>query len=144
MSDPDGGISARRQVGGWRVSTFWPLLLVNVILLIAGIASTFGGIGEDIGVAGLAVALAIIGIFTFLVLFNDAADIRSAITAAFVFVYFSLMGASLNDTVSKKLAEGFGERIFDSFDTLMGVVIGFYFGGKALEWTAGRLRGTAE
>jgi hypothetical protein len=69
--------------------------LVNVVVLLLGIASTFGSVGETIGVAGLAVALVIIGLFTFLLLFDDIADIRSAITAAFLSVYFSLMGASL-------------------------------------------------
>ncbi|MCD6023073.1 MAG: hypothetical protein K0R20_2783 [Actinomycetia bacterium] len=127
--------------GAIRVHTFLLLLLVNLVLFVAGIASTFGGIGRVIGVAGLAVALVAIGIFTFLMLFFDAADIRSAITATFVLVYFSLMGASLNDTVSDKLSAGFGERIFDSFDTLLGVIIGFYFGGKAVELAARYLRG---
>src|SRR5262245_39903303 len=45
-------------------------------------------------------------------------------------------GASLNDTVSDEGSKGFGRVIFDSFNPLGGVIVGFHFGGKALEKVA--------
>jgi hypothetical protein len=124
-----GGSSERIP---WKI--FWSVLIVNLALLIAGVATTFPW--AHIEVAGLAVALVAIGIFTFLMLLVDSGDIRSALTAAFLFVYLALMGASLNETVSGKMVGGFGKVMFDNFSTLFGVIVAFYFGGKALEKVA--------
>ena len=133
--------AARDHLSGsfnWR--TFAPLLLVNLVIISAGVATTF--LWPRIGVAGYAVALMAVGIFTFLMLFVDNGDIRSALTASFVFVYLALLATgSLNKTVADKMSEGFGKTIFDNFNTLVGVIIGFYFGGKALEKFGAATRG---
>jgi|SRR5215471_5354404 len=112
--------------------TFWSLLLVNVVLVLAGIASTFPW--AHIDTAGYAAALVGIGMFTFLMLYVDTRDIRSAITASFVFVYLALIATGpFNTVISEKMSKDFGATVFTNFHTLVAVIVGFYFGGKAIE-----------
>src|SRR5262245_15871074 len=115
-------------------STFWALLLVNPALLLVGVSTTF--FWPQIAAAGLAVIFVVIGIFTFLTLANDSGDIRTALTTAFVFVYLAILGMSLNDFVAGQMNNPFPKLAYENLQTILGVIIGFYFGGKAFEKAA--------
>jgi hypothetical protein len=118
----------------WKI--FVALLIGNLALVSVGVLSTFW---RPVGVAGMAGALVAIGIFTYVMLYADSRDIRSALTAAFVFVYLAVMGMSFHSTFAEKMSVGFGKIMFDDFSTLVNVIVGFYFAGKALEKTAEKL-----
>jgi hypothetical protein len=134
----DAAAAVDRSSGKIRWKIFLALLIGNLALLSGGVLSTF--LWRPLGVAGMAGALVAIGIFTYLMLFVDSGDIRSALTAAFVFVYFSIMGMSFHDVFAEKMSGGFGKIMFDNFATLLGVILGFYFAGKALEKAAEKLQ----
>ncbi|MFJ4846412.1 MULTISPECIES: hypothetical protein [unclassified Streptomyces] len=117
----------------WRVGSL--LVVVNVTLLALGVGSTFWFFGQDIGIAGLSVALPAMSLCTFLVLFTDSRDVRTAVMSAFTVLYFGFVAASFNSEVARAMADktGFLDDVYDSFNTFMIVMVGFYFGGKAAE-----------
>ncbi|MFF3561489.1 hypothetical protein ACFYXS_15755 [Streptomyces sp. NPDC002574] len=117
----------------WRVGSL--LVVVNVALLTLGVGSTFWFFGQDIGIAGLSVALPAMSLCTFLVLFTDSRDVRTAVMSAFTVLYFGFVAASFNSEVARAMADktGFLDDVYDSFNTFMIVMVGFYFGGKAAE-----------
>jgi hypothetical protein len=139
QTKPDKTTTRDPVTGKLRVDLLLWLLFVNLAILGLGIASTFY---DSLGVAGYALALVAMGIFTFSYLFADSSDIRTAVTVAFVFVFLGLLAGSFNDTISTKLSKDFGKTIFDSFNALLTVIIGFYFGGKAWERASRRRNGT--
>ncbi|MFD3455250.1 hypothetical protein ACFWVC_24120 [Streptomyces sp. NPDC058691] len=132
---PPDMFSGRKDDGriNWRVGSL--LVVVNVALLALGVGSTFWFFGQDIGIAGLSVALPAMSLCTFLVLFTDSRDVRTAVMSAFTVLYFGFVAASFNSDVARAMADktGFLDDVYDSFNTFMIVMVGFYFGGKAAE-----------
>jgi hypothetical protein len=125
------------STGNWRLATVLTVGVLNVAILGIGIWSTFDSFpGGDIDLAGLALALAAIAMVTFLGFYNDSGDIRTAIAATFIFVYFATLAASLNNAVEDKLNAGFAKDMFTNLTTLVGVVVTFYITGKTVEATA--------
>jgi VIT1/CCC1 family predicted Fe2+/Mn2+ transporter len=47
-----------------------------------------------------------------------------------------LATAPFNTVLAQRMSENFGKAIFENFNTLVGVMVGFYFGGKAAEKAA--------
>jgi hypothetical protein len=70
--------------------------------------------------------------------FRDAADVRTAFTAAFLTLYLAFVDAAFNNLVTEAFrAQGsFLHSVGDNLNTLMIAIVGFYFGGKAVETTA--------
>ncbi len=125
--------------GQFRWVTVACIGLLNIVLLAVGVWSTLTRFPmKDLGLAGLAVSLAAIGIVTFLAFYNDSADIRTAIAGSFVVVYFAVLTVSLNKQVSEKIDTGGAKMLFDNFTTLVGVIVSFYITGKTIEKVAAR------
>src|SRR5438045_994366 len=112
--------------------------LGDIIFWGLGIASTFWFFGRDIGVAGLAFSTVAPALWTFLLFFRDAADVRTAFTAAFLTLYLAFVAAAFNNLVAEAFrAQGsFLHSVWDNLNTLMIAIVGFYFGGKAVETAA--------
>jgi hypothetical protein len=127
--------SARKENGGFRPMPAILLVAVNIALLAAGVASTFWFFGANIGVAGLAVALPATSLCTFIVLFTDHRDIRTAVMGSFTVLYLGFVSATFNHDFVGMMSDrdGFGRHVYDSFNTFMLVMLGFYFSGKAVE-----------
>jgi hypothetical protein len=128
---------ARRGSGTFVTSTI-VLGVVNVLLLAAGVASSFWFFGANIGIAGLSVALPAAGLCTFLVLFTDHRDIRTAVMGTFTVLYLGFVSATFNTEFVAIMddRDGIGRHVYDSFNTFMLVMLGFYFSGKAVEMVA--------
>jgi len=114
------------------------LVVANVSLLTAGVASSFWFFGQNIGIAGLSVALPAAGLCTFVVLFTDHRDIRTAVMGTFTVLYLGFVSATFNSDFAAIMndREGMGRHVYDSFNTFMLVMLGFYFSGKAAEMVA--------
>lgn len=127
--------SSRNEQGGFRTHAAVLLVAVNIGLLVAGVGSSFWFFGTSIGVAGLAVALPATSLCTFIVLFTDHRDIRTAVMGAFTVLYLGFVSATFNTEFVTMMNDqnGFGRHVYDSFNTFMLVMLGFYFGGKAVE-----------
>jgi hypothetical protein len=133
---PAGDVfSSRDEKGGFRGRTAILLVAVNIGLLVAGVASSFWFFGANIGVAGFAVALPATSLCTFIVLFTDHRDIRTAVMGAFTVLYLGFVSATFNGEFVAMMNDqnGFGRHVYDSFNTFMLVMLGFYFSGKAVE-----------
>lgn len=127
--------SSRNEKGGFRPQTAILLVVVNIGLLVAGVASSFWFFGLNIGVAGFAVVLPATSLCTFIVLFTDHRDIRTAVMGAFTVLYLGFVSATFNGEFVSMMNDqnGFGRHVYDSFNTFMLVMLGFYFSGKAVE-----------
>jgi hypothetical protein len=129
--------SARKEDGGFELKPAMLLVAVNIVFLLAGVGSSHWFFGVNIGVAGLAVALPAMSLCTFVVLFTDHKDIRTAVMGAFTVLYLGFVSATFNNDVLTMMNEdGFGRHVYDSFNTFMLVMLGFYFSGKAVEKVA--------
>ncbi len=117
----------------------WPTValigLGDLLLWGLGIGSTFWFFGHDIGVAGIAFSTVAPALWTFILFYRDAADVRTAFTASLLTLYLGFVAASFNGTVDSDFqADGsFIHSVWENLNTLMIAVVGFYFGGKALE-----------
>lgn len=136
IDDPAAARSASGAKLHWRVA----------LLLVAGNTSLFGlGIAlcyvPRLGVAPLALTIPAAALLTFVVFFTDSRDIRTAITASFLVLYIGFVSASFNTRVTalSDMKGSFFTLVFSDFNSLMLAIIGFYFGGKALETASGRL-----
>lgn len=107
--------------------------ILNIAIIILAICMTFEEFPGPQTIAGIAAALTAMPIITFLALFKDSGDIRTAIAGSFVILYFAFMAAGLNSLISERLDVGFGRTMFDSVNTLVGVIVGFYITGKTVE-----------
>lgn len=129
---PNDPAAARNQGGrvNWKLALV--LVLANLALFGAGIGVTYI---EGIGVAGLALTIPGAALVTFVIFFTDSRDIRTAVTGSFVVLYLGIVSASFNRQVAvlAQDKEAFFSTVFDSFQALMIVVVGFYFGGKSAE-----------
>jgi hypothetical protein len=132
------GLGTRDKDGKFVAKPAVLLVLVNVGLIAAGVASTFWFFGANIGAAGLAVALPATSLCTFIVLFTDHRDIRTAVMGAFTVLYLGFVTATFNQDFLTLMGDenGFGRHVYDSFNTFMLVMLGFYFSGKAVEKVA--------
>src|SRR4051794_35508285 len=137
MTEP---IAARQPDGTFNRSTTLLLIVGNLILFGIGIGTTFI---TKVHLAGLAASLTAIAILTFVVLYKDSDDIRTALAGSFMFLYFAIVGSSLNGSVSAKLNEAGAKDVWTSFNTIVGVVIAFYFTGKSVEIVSKRAREVA-
>lgn len=128
---------ARTGGGSFRTSAII-LVVANIGLLAAGVASSFWFFGANIGIAGMSVALPAAGLCTFIVLFTDHGDIRTAVMGTFTVLYLGFVSATFNSDFAKIMADrdGMGRHVYDSFNTFMLVMLGFYFSGKAVEMVA--------
>src|SRR4051812_35929825 len=110
----------------------------DLLLWGLGIASTFWFFGADIGIAGLAFGVVAPALWTFLMFFRDSSDIRTAFTASFFALYLAFVAASFIPAVGTAYAhEGsFTAAVWGNLNTLMIALVGFYFGGKAVEKAA--------
>lgn len=137
--------SSRNENGGFRLRVAVLLVAVNIGLLVAGVASSFWFFGTNIGAAGLAVALPATSMCTFIVLFTDHRDIRTAVMGAFTVLYLGFVSATFNSEFVAMMSErnGFGRHVYDSFNTFMLVMLGFYFSGKAVELVMANRSGRA-
>jgi hypothetical protein len=128
---------ARAKGGSFKTSAII-LVVANVSLLAAGVASSFWFFGQNIGIAGLSVALPAAGLCTFVVLFTDHRDIRTAVMGTFTVLYLGFVSATFNSDFAAIMndRDGMGRHVYDSFNTFMLVMLGFYFSGKAAEMVA--------
>lgn len=137
--DPVG--AARVHEPGRAGPNWITILLLGVgdlLLWGLGIASTFWFFGANIGIAGLAFGVVAPALWTFLMFFRDSSDIRTAFTASFFALYLAFVAASFIPAVGTAYAhEGsFTAAVWGNLNTLMIAIIGFYFGGKAVEKAA--------
>jgi hypothetical protein len=136
QDDPAAARAASGTKLHWRIA----------LLLIVGNTALFGiGIGlcyvPHLGVASLALTIPAAALLTFVVFFTDSRDIRTAITASFLVLYIGFVSASFNTRVTDLAAmkDSFFATVFNDFNSLMLAIVGFYFGGKALETASGRV-----
>lgn len=136
VDDPAAARSATG--GGLRWKTAVGLIGINTVCIGGGIAATYI---DWVGTASLAFSIPLAALITFVFFFTDSADIRTAITGAFVVLYLGFVSASFNGGVADAAAEenSFFAEVFNSLDTLMIAIIGFYFGGKAVEAASGQI-----
>jgi uncharacterized membrane protein len=138
----------RDEVGAARVNDpgkaglNWTTILLlglgDLLLWGLGIASTFWFFGADIGNAGLAFGVVAPALWTFLMFFRDSSDIRTAFTASFFALYLAFVAASFIPAVGTAYAQqgSFTSAVWANLNTLMIAIVGFYFGGKAVEKAA--------
>jgi hypothetical protein len=122
----------------------WSVIVIiglgDLILWALGIGSTYWFFGQHVGVGGLAFTTVAPALWTFLLFYRDAADVRTALTAAFFVLYLGFIITAFNSNLSKNFAENgsFLHSVWDNVNTLMIAIVGFYFGGKAFEAAAER------
>lgn len=137
--DPVG--AARVDEPGGASLNWITILLLGVgdlLLWGLGIASTFWFFGANIGIAGLAFGVVAPALWTFLMFFRDSSDIRTAFTASFFALYLAFVAASFIPAVGTAYANqgSFVAAVWGNLNTLMIAIVGFYFGGKAVEKAA--------
>jgi len=132
--------------GGFNWKVISVIGVGDLLLWAAGIGSTFWFFGQDVGVGGLAFTTVAPALWTFLLFYRDAADVRTALTAAFFTLYLGFVVISFDSDVSKTFQAGgsFLHSVWDNLNTLMIAIIGFYFGGKAFETVAERTGGKSK
>ena len=116
---------------------------IVVVFLLLGIVSSYSlgpisigflRIGPIlIGRGGLALALAAIGIVTFLGFYYRDGDLRTAIAASSFLLYFALFALMLNESVKNALDNDVAKQMLSSLYAILVAVVGFYFGAKAAE-----------
>ena len=137
--DPVGAARVDERGGaGLNWITILLLGVGDLLLWGLGIASTFWFFGANIGIAGLAFGVVAPALWTFLMFFRDSSDIRTAFTASFFALYLAFVAASFIPAVNAAYAhEGsFTAAVWGNLNTLMIAIVGFYFGGKAVEKAA--------
>jgi hypothetical protein len=74
-------------------------------------------------------------LWAFLVFYKDSSDIRTAFTSAFFTLYLAFIAFSLHDGFASAFEDqnSFARSVWQNLTTIMIAIIGFYFGGKALE-----------
>lgn len=104
---------------------------IDIIVFVLGIAGTFS---SRIGEAGTAVALSSIGVTTFVGFFIVTDDMRTAIAASFVTLYFATLPVLLIDRTIRDIVEksDFARSVITQFTTLVGTVVAFYLGATAI------------
>jgi hypothetical protein len=127
VQDPDGN---------YQWDTLLMLAGVPVVLLAIGVASTVLDFfpGPDGGLHWMVACLGAIAIWTFVALYNDSGDIRTAIAASVMVAYFaSLFVVALLPHASEAVSSGGAKTALDGFQNLVVIVVGFYITGKTVE-----------
>ena len=126
-------------LGKWYQAVVGAVIIIGANLLVIGLVND------------LRFEIPAIGIITFfgvLTLSNvlsrssalEKGEVRKALAVSIIFVYFSLLGI----TFSGRLADTeVGTTVIGHFTTLVGVIIAFYFGSRAVESWA-KLRSTVQ
>lgn len=131
-----GGAKVRSAHRKFRLTTIW--IGVSLVAILS-IAYPLGYFWHNAN-AARAVAIFAIGVVSFLGMLTlahegsgrrsfDSAEVRVAVTTAFVMVYFAVLAIFLfsTNTVSE-----FGRNMVDNLTSLFGVVVGFYFASSAV------------
>ena len=86
----------------------------------------------------LSFSAVVAALWAFLVFYNDSSDIRTAFTSAFFTLYLAFVAFSLHDGFANAFKDqnSFARSVWQNLTTIMIAIIGFYFGGKALESVA--------
>jgi hypothetical protein len=125
--------------GNYKWHNLLMLAGVPFVLLALGVASTVLDFfpGPDGGLHWMVACLGAIAIFTFVALYNDSGDIRTAIAASVMVAYFaSLFVVALLPHASEAVKEGGAKTALDGFQNLVVIVVGFYITGKTVESVA--------
>jgi hypothetical protein len=130
--------AARTEAGKFNNRTIIALFAIPFLLVGLGIATTFDWFpGPQYGIAWLALALAGVGVISFVAVYTDDGDVRTAIATSFVLTYFAVIFAgALNDTFEEKVTSGYAKDLLDSFKDLVALVVTFYITGKTVEKTS--------
>jgi hypothetical protein len=83
----------------------------------------------------LSLSAVVAALWVFLVFYKDSSDIRTAFTSAFFTLYLAFVAFSLHDGFASAFEDqnSFARSVWQNITTIMIAIIGFYFGGKALE-----------
>ena len=77
-------------------------------------------------------AIFAIGAVTFMGTLRAGADMRTAIAASFVMVYFAVLAALATSGMNREqIDNAVGEQLWENFSYLVGVIVVFYFGASA-------------
>lgn len=108
------------------------MLPMGALILGVWIAGVGFGYVDALGLGPLSVAFFAVALIAFLGSLRAGADMRTAITAAFVVGYFSLFAAlATSATNQEQFDTVVGQEIWDNFTYLVGVIVLFYFGATA-------------
>lgn len=128
----------------------WSVIAVDLALWLLGIVSTHQSfadlLGREVGIIGFGFAIAAAALWTFVAFFQDHRDVRTAFTAAFLTLYLGLVAGSMVPGVATEYGKSGGllQSVWHDVSTVMLVIVGFYFGGKAVEGAASaRAKGQA-
>lgn len=127
--------SSRPSSPAEKVSRLVYLGVGVIILWGIGVASTFPFLHKlNLNVAVLGTCIAAAALWAFLLLYR-ATDLREAFTAAFLVLYCGFFVASMVPGAASTLEKNgsFAHTVWDSVNAVMIAIVGFYFGGKAVE-----------
>lgn len=102
------------------------------------------GYVDALGLGPLSVSIFAVAVIGFLGTLWVGADMRTAITIAFVVSYFSLFaGLATSETNRAQFDTVIGQELWDNFTYLVGVIVLFYFGATAALEATKIVKGTA-
>ena len=115
--------------------------LATAVILVVGVFATAKW-PDGVGLAGVATALGLIGIITFIAFYKDSGDIRTAIAAAVVLTYFAFITVTFNSEVRKVFTEAAGKQMLNNFNSFVKLVITTYIGGVSVEKAVEKIKAT--
>ena len=126
---------------GWRAPPLLSPITIGIVLVLMLTAAYLIGSWVHDRNAARAIAVFAIGVVSFLGVLGlshrdtpgstyDSAQVRVAVTTAFMMVYFAALGIFLFST--NEVGE-FGRGLMGNLTSLFGVVMGFYFAASAVE-----------
>jgi phospholipase/lecithinase/hemolysin len=121
----------------------WIIALIDIAAFLGGIALSYvDAIGFAAATAG---AVFVVVVVTFLGLLSIAQNIKDAIAAAFVVVYFTMILLIVFANVGNEAgADSLLRQIISNFTTLTGVVVGSYFAAVAVQTVSNNRLGPAK
>ncbi|MCH8047930.1 MAG: hypothetical protein IID44_29905 [Planctomycetes bacterium] len=112
-----------------------------LVIVIWWIGISLGYIPE-IGLGPLSGALFAIAVVTFMGTLRASGDMRTAIAASFVMIYFALLAALATSAINRdQIDNPVGTELWKNFTYLVGVIIVFYFGSTATVEVIDRIYG---
>ena len=126
---------------GWRAPPLLSPITIGIVLILMLLVAYLIGSWVNDRNAARAIAVFAIGVVSFLGILGlshrdtagstyDSAQVRVAVTTAFMMVYFAALGIFLFST--NEVGE-FGRGLMNNLTSLFGVVMGFYFAASAVE-----------
>jgi hypothetical protein len=126
---------------GWRAPPLLSPITIGIVLILMLLVAYLIGSWINDRNAARAIAVFAIGVVSFLGILGlshrdtagstyDSAQVRVAVTTAFMMVYFAALGIFLFST--NEVGE-FGRGLMNNLTSLFGVVMGFYFAASAVE-----------